>query len=185
MIDWPNALAGFGFGVLTTLMFWIPDRIRAKRERRRDVWEEWKVAMRDLELVAWKPETRSADFHVARCRYPVDHWRTILPDREGFILLERLETSYPSVEHFYQQFAAEPSEVNTERFRRAESAWIEARVAFANYSRRAQASGYTQMVLREERQELWRDFFRHPVQAMRRQRDLNANFRTSAKNSRS
>jgi hypothetical protein len=56
MIDWPNAVTGFGSGVLTTLMFWIPGRIRAKRERRRDIWEEWKVAMRDLEFVAWKPD---------------------------------------------------------------------------------------------------------------------------------
>jgi hypothetical protein len=37
MIDWQNALVGFGFGVLTTLMFWIPDRRRVKQERRWDL----------------------------------------------------------------------------------------------------------------------------------------------------
>lgn len=180
MIDWPNALAGFGFGVVTTLMFWIPDRIRATRERRRDLWEAWKVAMRDLELVAWKPETGSDDFHIARSRYPIDHWRAVLPDREGFILLEQLETSYPSVEHFHKQFAADPSDSNEERFRRAERRWIEARVAFANYSRNAQSSGYNQLVLREERQEIRRELFRHPSKAIQRLR-LNAQMRKSAK----
>lgn len=171
MIDWPNALIGFVFGILATLIFWIPDRKRAKRERRLDMWEEWKVAMRDLELVAWKPETRTADFHIARNRYPIDHWRKVLPDREGFILLEQLETSYGSVEHFGKEFAADPSDTNTERFRRAERTWCDARVAFANYSRRAQSNGYTEVVLREERQGIRRDLLHHPFKAMQRLRN--------------
>lgn len=174
MIDWPNALAGFVFGVLTTLMFWIPDRIRATRERRRDLWEEWKVAMKDLELVAWKPETRGGDFYVARSRYPIDHWRAVLPEREGFILLEQLEGSYPAVEHFGKQYVADPSDsVNAERFRQAERRWNDARAAFANYSRKAQSIGYTQLVQREERQETRRYLLRHPFKAIQRMR-LNA-----------
>jgi hypothetical protein len=179
MIDWPNALVGFGFGVLTTLMFWIPDRRRAKGERRRDLWEEWRVAMKDLELVAWKKETRSADFHIAVSRYPIDHWRTVLLEREGFILLEQLEHSYPAVEHFGYAFTADPSDVNEERFRAAERRWSDARVAFANYSRREQSRGYTQMVLREERQQIWRDFPRHPFKAAQRLR-LNTGERNSS-----
>lgn len=179
MIDWSNALAGFGFGVLTTLMFWIPDRIRETRERRRDLWEAWKVAMKDLELVAWKPETRSVDFHIARSRYPIDHWRAVLPEREGFILLEQLEGSYPSVEHFGNQFAADPlDEVIADRFRRSERTWSDARVAFANYSRKAQSSGYTQLVRREERQENRRYLLQHPFKALQRMR-LNAQRRKS------
>jgi hypothetical protein len=181
MIDWPNALIGFGFGVLTTLMFWIPDRIRARRERRRDIWEAWKVAMRDLEFVAWKPETRSADFHVARSRYPIDHWRAVLNDREGFVLLEQLETSYPSVEHFANQFSADPSATNEQLFRRAETRWAEARVAFANYARNALSEGYTEVIRREERQQIQRDLLRHPLKALQRLRKLNAEFKTSAK----
>lgn len=179
MIDWPNALTGFGLGFLTTLMFWLHDRRRAKRERHDDLWEEWKVAMKDLELVAWKPETRSADFHVAVSRYPIDRWRAVLPEREGFILLEELEHSYPAVEHFGNQFAAGPSEINEERFRSAERRWNDARAAFANYFRRAKSSGYTQMVLREERQQIRRDLIRHPFKAVQRLR-LNAWERKSA-----
>lgn len=179
MIDWPNALVGFGFGVLATLMFWIPDRGRANRERHDDLWEEWKVAMKDLELVAWKPETRSADFHIAVSRYPIDRWRTVLPEREGFILLEQLEHSYPAVESFGNQFAADPSDINEERFRAAERRWSDARVAFANYFRRAQSRGYTQMVLREERQQIRRDLRRHPFKAVKRLR-LNARERKAA-----
>lgn len=170
MIDWPNALAGFGFGVLTTLMFWIPDRIRAARERRRDLWEAWKVAMKDLELLSWKPETRGVDFHIARSRYPIDHWRSVLPEREGFILLEQLEGSYPAVEHFANQFAADRSGISEERFRWAERRWSDARVAFANYSRKAQSSGYTELIQREERQQIRRDLFRHPFKEVQRLR---------------
>jgi hypothetical protein len=181
MIDWPNAITGFGFGVLTTLMFWIPDRIRAKRERRRDVREEWKVAMRDLEFVAWKPETRSADFHVARSRYPIDHWRTVLDDREGFVLLEQLETSYSSVEHFGKEFVADPSVRNEQLFRNAETRWLEARVAFANYARNALATGYTEVVRREERQQTRRDLLRHPFKPRQRLRALNAELKTPTK----
>ena len=178
MIDWPNALAGFGFGVLTTLMFWIPDRIRTLRERRRDLWEAWKVAMKELELLAWKPETRGADFHVARSRYPTDHWRTNLPEREGFILLEQLEGSYPAVEHFAEKFAADPSDINAGPLERAGRKWGDARVAFANYSRKAQSSGYNQLVRREERQQFRRDLFRHPSKAIQSLR-LNARMRKS------
>ncbi|WP_133832919.1 hypothetical protein [Arthrobacter sp. AG258] len=181
MIDWPNALTGFGFGVFTTLMFWIPDRLRAKRERRRDIWEQWKVAMRDLEFVAWRPETRSADFHIARSRYPIDHWRKILNDREGFVLLEQLETSYPSVEHFSQQFAADPSARNEQLFRSAEARWQEARVAFANYCRNALSEGYTDMIRREEGQQIRRDLLRHPFKSTQRLRTLKTEFRKPAK----
>lgn len=177
MIDWPNALTGFVFGILATSIFWILDRKRSKRERRLDMWEEWKVAMRDLEFVAWRPETRSADFHMARSRYPIDHWRKVLPEREGFILLEQLETSYPSVEQFGKEFAVDPSPINEDRFRSAERRWIDARVAFANYSRRAQANGYTEVILREERQEIRRDLFRHPFKAIQRSRGLKAMFK--------
>lgn len=180
MIDWPNALAGFVFGVLTTLMFWIPDRIRATRQRRRDLWEEWKVAMQELELVAFKPETRGIDFHIARSRFPVDHWRAVLPEREGFILLEKLEGSYPSVEHFGNQFAADPSDINAERFRRAERTWNDARIAFINYSRKARSIGYHELVEREKRRETRRDLLRHPFKAIQRMR-LNARRRKMAK----
>lgn len=180
MIDWPNALAGFGFGVLTTLMFWIPDRIRATRQRRADLWETWKVAMKELELLALKPGTRGADFYVARSRYPVDDWRTDLPEREGFILLEQLQGSYPAVEHFANQFAAEPSDSNSERFAQAERRWNDARIAFVNYSRKAQSSGYTQLVRREERQQVLRDLLRHPFKAIQSLR-LNAQVRKSIK----
>lgn len=178
MIDWPNALTGFAFGVLTTLMFWIPDRIRAKRERQRDIWEDWKLAMRDLEFIAWKPETRSAEFHVSRSRYPIEHWRSVLSDREGFVLLEQLEAAYPQVEHFGKQLVTDPSASNEQRFRAAETGWAEARIAFANYSRRALSKGYTEVVRREERQQIRRDFLRHPIKAMRRLRALNSEFRT-------
>lgn len=181
MIDWPNALTGFGFGVLTTLMFWIPDRLRAKRERRRDIWEQWKVAMRDLEFVAWKPETRSVDFHIARSRYPIDHWRKILNDREGFVLLEQLETSYPSVEHFAKQFTADPSSRNEHLFRSAETRWQEARIAFANYCRNALSEGYIEVIRREEGQQIRRDLLRHPFRSMERLRAFKAEFKRPAK----
>ncbi|WP_404502484.1 hypothetical protein [Arthrobacter sp. GAS37] len=135
--------------------------------------------MKDLELVAWKPETRSADFHVAVSRYRIDHWRTVLPELEGFILLEQLEHSYPAVEQFGNELAANPSDINEERFRAAQRRWSDARVAFANYSRNAQSSGYTQMVLREERQQFRRDLLRHPFRTVHRLR-LNARERKSA-----
>ncbi|KHL01610.1 hypothetical protein [Sinomonas humi] len=135
--------------------------------------------MKDLELVAWNPQTRGGDFHIAASRYPIDRWRAVLPEREGFTLLEHLEHSYSAVEHVGSQFAADPSDVNKERFKAAERRWSDARVAFANYSRKVQSSGYTQMVLREEREQIRRDVMRHPVTAMKRLR-LNARERKSA-----
>ena len=136
--------------------------------------------MKDLELVSWKPETRGADFHTARSRYPIDHWRTVLTEREGFILLEHLEGSYPALEHFTNQLAADRSDINEERFLSAKRRWSDARVAFANYSRKAQSSGYIQLIQREERQQIRRDLFRHPFKAVQRLR-LDARARKSVK----
>ena len=168
MIDWPNALVGFALGVVATLLFWIPDRIRAGRQRRAETWESWKVAMKDLELLMWKPETRGADVYVARTRYPIDLWRAVLDDREGFMLLERAEGAYPSIEHYASRFASDPSPENNTRFLRAQDEWQAGRVAFANYSRNAQSEGYHQLVQREERQKNRRDLLRHPIKTMRR-----------------
>lgn len=170
MIDWPNALIGFALGVVATLVFWIPDRIRAQRQRRREIWESWKVAMMDLELLMWKPETRAYDIHVARSRYPIDLWRAVLTEREGFILLERAGSAYSSVEYFANRFSADASPENSARFKRAESEWSTARAAFANYSRNAQSEGYDQLVRREERQQNRRDLLQRPIKTTRRLR---------------
>jgi hypothetical protein len=52
MIDWPNALVGFVLGVVASLLFWIPDRIRAGRQRQDELWESWKVPSMLLPLSA-------------------------------------------------------------------------------------------------------------------------------------
>jgi len=180
MIDWPNVLVGFALGVAATLAFWIVDRARGGRQRRAETWESWKVAMSDLEFLMWKPETRSSDIFVARSRYPIDLWRAILTDREGFRLLERVEGAYSSVEYFAAQRVADPSPEKIERFARAESEWSDARTAFVNYSRSAKSAGYTKLVEREERQQLRRDALRHPItttKQMRRNAQMRANRR--------
>lgn len=170
MIDWPNALVGFAMGVAATLMFWIPDRIRAGRQRQEEVWESWKVAMKVLELLMWNPRMRSGDIYVARTRYPIDLWRSILKEREGFFLLERAEGAYASVEHFGRALTANSPSEQQARFLEAQGEWSSARVAFANYSRNAQTEGYDQLVRREERQRNRREFVQHPVETARRLR---------------
>ena len=178
MIDWPNALVGFALGVAATLLFWIPDRIRAGRLRQDEFWESWKVAMKDLEILMWNPETRAGDIYVARTRYPIDLWRTVLKEREGFLLLERAEGAYATVEHFGDQSPSDASSEKRERFQLAQSEWASARVAFANYSRNAQSEGYDQLVRREERQRNRREFLQHPIKTTRRLRH-NSSMRKS------
>jgi hypothetical protein len=179
VIDWTNALVGFGLGVVTTLLFWIPDRIRSERLRRAEAWESWKVAMKDLELLAWKPETRSNDLYVARARYPIDLWRAVLRDREGFHLFEKLEQSYWSVEYRADQLTANSSDETMANFAEAEARWLAARVAFANYSRNAQSAGYTILIRTEERQKDRRDLLRHPIRTSLRLRH-NRHMRATA-----
>ena len=178
MIDWPNALVGFVLGVAATLLFWIPDRIRAGRQRQDELWESWKVAMKDLEILMWNPETRAGDIYVARTRYPIDLWRTILKERDGFLLLERAEGAYASVEHFGNEFSADASSEESARFLLAQSEWASARVAFTNYSRNAHSEGYDQLVRREERQRNRRDLLQHPIKTTRRLRH-NSSMRKS------
>jgi hypothetical protein len=144
-------------------MFWIPDRIRAKRQRHAEMWEEWKVAMKDIELLTWKPETRNRDIYVARTRYPLDLWRSVLKEREGFQLLERLEAAYSTIEYFADKRSSNPPSATYFQFEQAETAWNDARVAFANYSRRSQSKGYTELLRREERRETIRKFLRNPL----------------------
>lgn len=170
MIDWPNALTGFCFGVVTTLMFWIPDRIQAKRQRRAEMWETWKVAMKEIELLTFRPETRSRDIYVARTRYPIDLWRTVLKERDGFQILERLEVAYSTVERFAEKRSTNPPSASYFEFEQAETDWNDARIAFANYSRGAQSKGYTELVHREERQETMRKFLHNPIGALRQTR---------------
>lgn len=168
MIDWPNALTGFCFGVVTTLIFWIPDRIRAKRQRHAEMWEAWKVAMKDIELLTRKPETRSEDIYVARTRHPIDLWRTVLNERDGFELLERLEKAYSTFEYFTKRRSTNPPSTTYFQFEQAETAWNEARTAFVNYSRGAQSKGYMELLRREERRETIRKFLRNPFRGFRR-----------------
>ena len=172
MIDWPNALVGFLLGVAAMLLFWIPDRMRAGRQRQEELWESWKVAMKDLEILMWKPETRADDIYVARARYPIDLWRTVLTERGGFLLLERAEGAYSSVEHLGNQISADASPEKRARFLRAQGEWSSAREAFANYSRNAQSEGYDQLVRR--------DLLHHPIKTARRLRH-NASMRKSIK----
>jgi len=127
-----NALIGFVLGAAATLLFWILDRIRAGRQRQDELWESCKVAMKDLEILMRNPETRAGDIRVARTHYPIDLWRTILKEREGFLLLERAEGTYSSVEHFGNQFSADASSEKRTRCLLAQSEWASARVAFAN-----------------------------------------------------
>lgn len=159
MIDWPNALTGFCFGVVTTLIFWIPDRIRAKRQRRAEMWEAWKVAMKDIELLTWNPETRNRDIYI-------DHWRTVLKERDGFQLLERLEMAYSTVEYLAEKRSTKPPSATYLQFEQAETAWDEARIAFANYSRGAQSKGYAELLRKEERRETTQKFLRNPLGAL-------------------
>ena len=170
MIDWPNALIGFCFGVVTTLMFWIPDRIRAKRQRHAEMWEAWKVAMKDIEVLTWKPETRNRDIYLARTRHPLDLWRTVLKERDGFQLLERLERAYSTMEYIAEKRSANPPSATYFQFEQAETAWNDARIAFANYSRGAQSRGYAELLRREERRETMRKFLRNPLGVLRQTR---------------
>ncbi|WP_415853475.1 hypothetical protein [Sinomonas sp. G460-2] len=168
MIDWPNALVGFGSGVLTTVMFWIPDRIRATRQRRDEIWESWKIAMKDIELLMWRRETRTRDIYEARSRYPIDHWRSVLKEPEGFTLLEQVEAAYSSVEHFANLLAVGGTPENRARFVRAESDWNAARTALSNYSRRAQSESYQQLLRREDGRRIRRQVLREPITTIRR-----------------
>ena len=180
MIDWPNALTGFCFGVVTTLMFWIPDRIRAIRQRHAELWESWKVAMKEIELLTWKPETRNRDIYIARTRYPIDLWRTVLKEREGFHLLEQLEMAYSTVEHFAEKRSIKPPTASYLEFEQAETFWNDSRIAFANYSRGAQSKGYSELVQREQRRQFRRDFLRNPIRAVRESRSRAKQLKTFA-----
>lgn len=180
MIDWPNAIIGFLLGIGATLPFWIHDRLHARLERHRDLWAAWKVAMKEIELLMWKPETRASDLYIARTRFPIDHWRTVVDDRTGFVLLERLERAYASIEHFGNQYRQLPSRDTQNRFFAARDEWTAARIDFANYSRSAQSDGYTELVLREELRRRRHDLVRHPIRTVRRKiglvrKDRNGN----------
>ena len=97
-------------------------------------------------------------------------WRTVLKERDGFQLLERLEVAYSTVEHFAEKRSTNPPSATYLQFEQAETAWNDARVAFANYSRGAQSKGYTELLRREERRETMRKFLRNPFGALRQTR---------------
>lgn len=155
LLDWPNLIAGFVLGVLGTLPFRRRDLKRAKAEAVRAAREGWAKAAKRIELATWQPTTTAGDLYVLRTQYEVDYWRSLLGPKD-FKLLERLETAYQAVER-------EPTQ---ERLKQQ----TEARLAFANMSRRMQSQSYNEIVRAEERQRIRADYRRHPLRTWKRER---------------
>lgn len=170
MIDWPNALVGFVLGVAATLVFWFIDRARARRERRAEVWDAWKSAAKEIELMLGRPTTTAGSLYLARVKYPVDTWRAILgPD--SFRQLEDLQRSYGALEYWARTLSENPADPELQaKFDSAMQERKEAMIAFANFSRQAQSDGYQAVIRAEARRDLRRDYLRKPISTWKRQR---------------
>ncbi|CAN5123953.1 hypothetical protein BH11ACT5_BH11ACT5_02600 [soil metagenome] len=169
MIDWPNALVGFILGVACTVVVWVIDHGREKAQRRDDAMDEWKTAAKQIELLTYKRETTAGDLYLERVRYPVDRWRAILGPDAGFRLLDNLEGAYQNTEGTLKLYVENETEEAHLRFQAAAQERQQALVAFANFSRRLQSSGYHEVVTAEQRRQIRRDYLRHPIRTWKRQ----------------
>jgi hypothetical protein len=93
-VDWLDLLIGFALGVAGTLLFWIPDRRRARRATE----AEWTRAARQIEVLVLDPQTRGGALRTLTQSMPIDHWRSQLGPSD-FRLLEKLEGAYWRAQH--------------------------------------------------------------------------------------
>lgn len=174
MIDWPNALVGFILGVACTAVVWIIDHRRERTQRRADAMDEWKTAAKQIELLTYRQETTSGDLYLERVKYPVDRWRAVLGPDAGFRLLDKLESAYGNTEGMLRIYVENETEEAHLRFQAAAEERKQALVAFANFSRRLQSSGYHEVVTAEQSRQVRRDYLRHPVRTWRQRHPRRA-----------
>jgi hypothetical protein len=172
MIDVPNLVAGFVAGIITSLLFWIPDRVRAKREQYETALADWAVAAKSFELMFWAKGTAAADFYEKGRSYPLDRWRAILGPDQGFQLLEDVENALHGIEFWSGDDASQTIEMDAssreQNRAQAVATYRTARVQFANFSRRLQSDSYTKVIAAEERKQKRRDLRRHPIRTIKR-----------------
>jgi hypothetical protein len=110
LIHWPDALIGFGLGLIPALGLWLADRLHDRRIRTTDMQDQWDALCRELEQLIWQSlELHDDDFgHIdsnsAAVRrlvgsHPVDTWRKHLSETE-FSLLDDVVSGYGDVEGF-------------------------------------------------------------------------------------
>ena len=155
MIDLANLLPGGILGFVLGLIPWAVDRYDGRKQRLEQVRDDWAVASKAIELSTWKTDTTAADLYVLRVQFPVDRWRLVLGSAD-FLLLERLEVAY-------QVHEGTPSAATSEKLNRA-------RTEFANMARAAQSAGYDEVVKKDERQRIRRDYLHYPLRTWKRER---------------
>jgi len=168
MIDWPNLIAGAVLGFLLGFILWMIDRHRARRQRVLDASTAWMSAAKEIELVS-RPDASASDIYKVRVKYPVDLWRSILGPSD-FVVLERLEGSYQEVEGMVRLLEMSGDDKDRELLEAALIQRRDAFVEFANLSRRMQSVSYTAVANREEATRLRRDYLRHPLRTITRER---------------
>lgn len=160
VIDFPNLIAGFILG-LVPLGF---ERWNARRVRRRTARTEWIAAARELEPLVWRKDLTTAELTAASRALPLDRWRADAgPD--GFRELEAFEGTLGVLEAMEDARAAVP--FSAVQWKAAYDALTSARVAFANWSRRASSAEYNAIIQRESQTELRRNMLRHPWRTVR------------------
>lgn len=166
MIDWPNLIAGFILGVVASLGFLIWDRRHERAKEKAEARSEWLSAASEIELVLWNQETTSTSLYSVVTRLPLERWRRLLgPD--DFRALERVQGAYASIEGFA---ARATDDAGIRRFAQAAEELRASRIDFANLVRMSKSEEYTQLMDREERQKVRKNYRQHPIKTWKRER---------------